>query len=85
MRLDTEIKINFNALDAMLTESTIPRDGTTHLMMNDNTVSCLTGKHFYDNRRQIYHGYPIIQNESCALGEVILLVNYERFRHVEAN
>lgn len=78
MRLDTEIKINFYALDEILTESTIPHDGYTCLMMNDYTVSCLTSKHFYDDRHQSYHGYPIIQNEHCAVGEVILLVNYER-------
>ena len=78
MRLPTNILINFEALNTMLNNPTIPRDGTTRLMMNDYTVHILTGKHFYDDRRQTYRGYPIIEGYDCAVGEVIVLVNYEK-------
>lgn len=79
MRLNTKIIIDFNDLNKMLEEHAIPHDGFSRLMMNDYTVHSLTGKHFYDDRRQSYYGFPIIECYDCAVGEVILLVNYERF------
>ena len=82
MQLDTNIEINFKELEKMLTEHAIPHDGHTKLAMNDYTVHVLTGKHFYDDRRQTYFGYPIIEDSWCRVGEIIVLVNYERFREV---
>lgn len=80
MRLSTNISMDFNDLDAILADHTIPCDGFSRLMMNDYTVHCLTGKHFYEDRKQSYYGFPIIEEPWCAVGEVIVLVNYERFR-----
>lgn len=85
MRLPTNVLINFGSLDKMLEEFAIPRDGNTRLMMNDYTVHALTGKHFYDDRRQTYFGFQIIEGRECAVGEVVVLVNYEYFREVSAN
>jgi hypothetical protein len=80
MLLPTNITTNFQDLDAMLLDHAIPRDGHTKLAMNDYTVHTLTGKHFYENRRQTYYGYPIIEDSWCSVGEVVVLVNYEYFR-----
>ena len=78
MKLNTEIVVDFKPLDKLLSKHEIPRDGYSRLMMNDNTVYALTGKHFYDVRRQTYYGFEIVQNQECAVGEVIVLVDYER-------
>ena len=48
--------------------------------MNNNTVYALTGKYFYDDRIQTYRGFKIIQDEHLNVGEVIILVNYERMK-----
>ena len=83
MRLDTNIKIDFSILDSILEEHAIPSDGHTRLAMNDYTVHALTGKHFWQDRRQTYFGYQIIEDSWCAVGEVIILVNYEYFREAK--
>lgn len=81
MRLDTNISIDFTSLNTMLDPcNNIPRDGNTRLAMNNNTVYALTGKYFYDDRIQTYHGFKIIQDEYLNVGEVIILVNYERMK-----
>lgn len=82
MKCKTNISIDFTSLDTMLESlvGNIPRDGNTHLAMNDNTIYQLTGHHFYDNRLQTYYGFQIIQDEDLDIGEVIILVNYERMK-----
>lgn len=77
MRFNTQINIDFKNLEEMLMHRDIPRDGHTRLVMNDKTVYALTGKHFYDDRRQTYFGHPIIEDYSCDIGEIIILVNFE--------
>ena len=84
MILNTNIEINFEELDKMLTERAIPSDGHTRLAMNDYTVHALTGKHFWQDRRQTYYGYSIIEDSWCRVGEIVVLVNYEYFREVHA-
>lgn len=79
MRCKTCISIDFTILDNTLKSyDDIPRDGNTRLAMNDKTIYKLTGHHFYDDRRQTYYGFQIIQDEDLEIGEVIILVNYER-------
>lgn len=83
MLLDTNIKIDFDELDKMLAEHSIPRDGHTKLAMNDYTVHVLTGKHFWQDRRRTYFGFEIIEDSWCKVGEIVVLVNYEYFREVK--
>lgn len=79
MRCKTCISIDFTILDNTLESyDDIPRDGNTRLAMNDRTIYQLTGHHFYDDRLQTYYGFQIIQDEDLDIGEVIILVNYER-------
>jgi hypothetical protein len=80
MLLPTNIITDFQDLNTMLEEHNIPCDGHTKLAMNDYTVHALTGKHFYQDRRQTYYGFSIIEDSWCSVGEVIVLVNYEYFR-----
>lgn len=81
MKCNTNICIDFAILDNTLESyDDIPRDGNTRLAMNDKTIYQLTGHCFYDNRRQTYYGFQIIQNEDLDIGEVIILVNYERMK-----
>lgn len=81
MRCKTYISIDFTILDNTLESyDDIPRDGNTRLAMNDKTIYKLTGHHFYDDRRQTYYGFQIIQDEDLDIGEVIILVNYERMK-----
>lgn len=81
MKCNTNICIDFTMLDnTLLLYDGIPRDGNTCLAMNDKTIYKLTGHHFYDDRRQMYYGFRIIQNEDLDIGEVIILVNYERMK-----
>ena len=81
MRCKTCISIDFTILDNTLESyDDIPRDGNTRLAMNDKTIYQLTGHHFYDDRRQTYYGFKIIQDEGLDVGEVIILVNYERMK-----
>ena len=81
MRCKTCISIDFTILDNTLESyDDIPRDGNTRLAMNDKTIYKLTGHHFYDDRRQTYYGFQIIQDEDLDIGEVIILVNYERMK-----
>ena len=83
MKCNTNICIDFTILDNTLESyDDIPRDGNTRLAMNDKTIYQLTGHHFYDDRRQMYYGFQIIQNEDLDIGEVIILVNYERMKSV---
>lgn len=77
MYLKTEIEVDFDPLDELIKSHKLPRDGYTHLMMNDYTVHALTGKHFYDDRLQTYYGYRIIEGRDCRVGEVVVLVNYD--------
>lgn len=81
MILDTSISIDKSSLVRILEEEHLPYG--TRLMASDTTVSALTGKHFYDVRCQTFMGYPIIEDHNCALGEVIILVNYEHYRNKE--
>lgn len=80
MRLNTKIQIDFDLLNNVLMSKNIPRDGNTRLAMNDRTIYQLTGHHFYDDRLQTYYGFQIIQDEDLDIGEVIILVNYERMK-----
>lgn len=80
MYLKTQVNVDFAPLDNLLDSMDIPRDGHTKLMMNNNTVRALTGKCFYDDRRQTYHGFEIIEGYDCGVGEVIVLVNYESMK-----
>lgn len=81
MKCNTNICIDFTTLDNTLASyDNIPRDGNTRLAMNDKTVYKLTGRHFYDDRLQTYYGFQIIQDEDLDIGEVIILVNYERMK-----
>ena len=81
MKCNTNICIDFTTLDNTLASyDNIPRDGNTRLAMNDKTVYKLTGHHFYDDRLQTYYGFQIIQDEDLDIGEVIILVNYERMK-----
>ena len=81
MKCNTNIYIDFTMLNNTLESyDDIPRDGNTRLAMNDKTIYQLTGHHFYDDRRQTYCGFQIIQNEDLDIGEVIILVNYERMK-----
>ena len=81
MKYNTNISINFTTLDNTLeSHRDIPRDGNTRLAMNDRTIYQLTGHHFYDDRLQTYYGFQIIQDEDLDVGEVIILVNYERMK-----
>lgn len=81
MKCNTNICIDFTILDNTLASyDNIPRDGNTRLAMNDKTVYKLTGHHFYDDRLQTYYGFQIIQDEDLDIGEVIILVNYERMK-----
>lgn len=78
MRCNTKISIDFTPLNTMLDScDNIPYDGNTRLAMNNKTVYTLTGKYFYDDRRQTYYGFKIIQDEDLDIGEVIILVNIE--------
>ena len=77
MLLKTKVEIDSTPLNGLLTIGLIPHDGNTRLMMNNQTVHALTGKYFYDDRRQTYNGFKIIQDENCSLGEVVILVDYE--------
>lgn len=78
MRLNTEIVVDFKPLDKLLSAHEIPRDGYTRLMMSDDTIYALTGRHFCDDRSQTCYGFEIVQNNRCAAGEVVVLVDYER-------
>ena len=81
MKCNMNICIDFTILNNTLESyDDIPRDGNTRLAMNDKTIYQLTGHHFYDDRRQTYYGFRIIQNEDLDIGEVIILVNYERMK-----
>lgn len=81
MKCNTNICIDFTMLyNALESYDDIPRDGNTCLAMNDNTIYQLTGHHFYDDRHQTYYGFKIIQNEYLDIGEVVILVNYERMK-----
>ena len=80
MRLNTEIQIDFKILKDILLSGNVPHDGNTCLAMNDKTIYTLTGHHFYDDRRQTYYGFKIIQDENLDIGEVIILVNYESYK-----
>lgn len=81
MKCNTNICIDFTILDNTLASyDNIPRDGNTRLAMNDKTVYKLTGHHFYNDRLQTYYGFQIIQDEDLDIGEVIILVNYERMK-----
>lgn len=81
MKCNTNIHIDFTILDNTLESyDDIPRDGNTRLAMNDKTIYKLTGHHFYDDRFQTYYGFQIIQDEYLDIGEVIILVNYERMK-----
>lgn len=80
MYLNTEIKIDFTPLNELIESHKLPRDGYTHFMMNDYTVHALTGKHFYDDRRQTYYGYEILEGRYCKVGEVVVLANYEKMK-----
>ena len=75
MYLNTEIDIDFTQLDELIESHNLPRDGYTHLMMNDYTLYALTGKHFYDDRHQTYYGYEILEGRYLRVGEVVVLVN----------
>ena len=77
MFLKTQITIDFEPLNELIQSGRLPSDGNTRLMMNDNTVYALTGKHFLDDRLQTYHGIRIIENATCDIGEIVVLVNYE--------
>lgn len=77
MFLKTQINIDFEPLNELIQSGNLPTDANTRLMMNDTTVYALTGKHFYEDRMQSHHGFRIVENASCDVGEVIILVNYE--------
>lgn len=81
MKCKTFLSIDFTILNNTLESyDDIPRDGNTRLAMNDRTICQLTGLHFYDDRLQTYYGFQIIQDEDLDIGEVVILVNYERMK-----
>ena len=77
MFLDCNVQIDFEPLNKLIDSHAVPKDGDSSLVMSNGTVRVLTGKSFGEIPNQSYCGYRIFRDDTLALGEVIVLANFE--------